>query len=445
MEIIEQIGAYAGLAAVLGLAVLSALYFSQARDVRRLREWAGRAPERVAEGADAAQLERGVVAQPQPKVVQDAGRPGAPPVPAGAPAAAAATGAAPASAAAKPGQPGAPAKPGAPAAQPGTPAKPGAPKPATPAATPAAAQAGQQAKPGAPAPVPAAAAAATAAGAAGAATQAPDKPDGGQPAAPSKPGEAAPAAAPAKPGAPAPAKPGPPAPAAAPSGAPPKPGPPKPPPGPKTAPAGGIPGRPTIPRAPGRGAPSPAQTAIIPPKREAPWYRRLLASPRYLVLAIAGVLILGSGVAFGVVQLTSDDEGGGSGGGAGDQAQNGGAPAGGGGGNGGGNGGNQKPAAPVDPASVTVAVLNGTTINGLAAQYADLVAAAGYNVGNIANSADQGARNESVVLFANGHEREAEAVSKELDIAQREQIDPETQALAGDATVVVITGSDLTP
>src|SRR3954453_3334901 len=46
---IEQIGSYLGFAAVLGLAVLSALYFSQARDVKRLREWAGRAPERDAE------------------------------------------------------------------------------------------------------------------------------------------------------------------------------------------------------------------------------------------------------------------------------------------------------------------------------------------------------------------------------------------------------------
>ena len=49
MEIIEQIGSYAGLASIVGLAVLSALYFSQARDVKRLREWAGRAPERAAE------------------------------------------------------------------------------------------------------------------------------------------------------------------------------------------------------------------------------------------------------------------------------------------------------------------------------------------------------------------------------------------------------------
>ena len=46
---IEQYGAYAGIAAVFGLGVLSLLYFAQAREVKRLREWAGRAPERAAE------------------------------------------------------------------------------------------------------------------------------------------------------------------------------------------------------------------------------------------------------------------------------------------------------------------------------------------------------------------------------------------------------------
>lgn len=49
MHLIERVGAYAGLAAFLGLAVLALLYFSQGRDVRRLREWAGRAPERIGE------------------------------------------------------------------------------------------------------------------------------------------------------------------------------------------------------------------------------------------------------------------------------------------------------------------------------------------------------------------------------------------------------------
>src|SRR5918996_311371 len=45
----QQYGAYAGVAAVFGLGILSLLYFAQAREVKRLREWAGRAPERAAE------------------------------------------------------------------------------------------------------------------------------------------------------------------------------------------------------------------------------------------------------------------------------------------------------------------------------------------------------------------------------------------------------------
>lgn len=46
---IEQIGAFAGLAAFLGLAVLALVTFTQGRDIRRLREWAGSAPERDAD------------------------------------------------------------------------------------------------------------------------------------------------------------------------------------------------------------------------------------------------------------------------------------------------------------------------------------------------------------------------------------------------------------
>ena len=49
---------------------------------------------------------------------------------------------------------------------------------------------------------------------------------------------------------------------------------------------------------------------------------------------------------------------------------------------------------------------------------------------------------ESVVLYAPGAEREAADVSRRLDISQREPIDAESQALAGDATVVVVAGAD---
>ena len=146
------------------------------------------------------------------------------------------------------------------------------------------------------------------------------------------------------------------------------------------------------------------------------------------------MLIVGGGAAFGVVELTSDDEGGGS---AGERAL-------GGASGGGGSEGGQQPATPVNPGDVTVSVLNGTTIPGLAASIGDRVEANGFVLGNVDNSADQGARNESVVLFTPGAEREAVAVGRRLGIAQREPIDAESRAIAGDASVVVITGTDLT-
>jgi hypothetical protein len=419
MDIIEQIGAFAGLAAVLGLAVLSALYFSQARDVRRLREWAGRAPERVAEGAAADQLAQGVAAQPQPKVVQDAVSPAKP-------AAAAATGAG--AAATKPGAatpagatPAQPQPSATPAAKPTQPQPAGVPAGATPAPAGAnsgrpVAAPGEAPKPGAPVPTPAAAQAATPAGAvaqgapaqASAGTTAPPAPQ-----APAKQADGQ------KPGAPpVPSPPTPPKPPAA--------GPPKPPAAPQPPAA-----RPQLPSR--RGAPVASQTAILPPSQPTapPWYRQLLASPRYLVLAIAGVLIVGGGAAFGIVQLTEDD----SASPTADRAPGSGAPE--------AESDGPRPA-PVNPADVTVSVLNGTTIPGLAASVGDRVEANGFVLGNVTNSAEQGEKAESVVLYAEGAEREAMAVGRRLGIAQRAPIDPESQALGGDATVVVITGNDLT-
>ena len=49
LEVIKDIGAFAGLAAFFGVAVLALLSFTQGRDIRRLREWAGSSPERDAE------------------------------------------------------------------------------------------------------------------------------------------------------------------------------------------------------------------------------------------------------------------------------------------------------------------------------------------------------------------------------------------------------------
>ena len=80
---------------------------------------------------------------------------------------------------------------------------------------------------------------------------------------------------------------------------------------------------------------------------------------------------------------------------------------------------------------------------GLAAQIGDRVETIGFGLGNVTNSSDQ-QRAESVVMYAPGAQREAAAVGRKLGTGQREPIDPQTQSLAGDATVVVVTGSDQT-
>src|SRR5215475_5505771 len=46
---VEKYGAYVAIACFFGLAILSLLYFAQARELRRLRDWAGVQPERPEE------------------------------------------------------------------------------------------------------------------------------------------------------------------------------------------------------------------------------------------------------------------------------------------------------------------------------------------------------------------------------------------------------------
>ena len=139
-------------------------------------------------------------------------------------------------------------------------------------------------------------------------------------------------------------------------------------------------------------------------------------------------------VAFGVLQVTGGDDGSDGGSDAGLAT---------GGGTGGsdtsGDGGSSAP--PIDPSQVTVAVLNGTTVPGLAATIGDKVVGEGFQLGTVTNNFDQ-EKAESVVLYAPGAERAAADVSRRLDISQREPIDAESQALAGDATVVVVAGAD---
>jgi LytR cell envelope-related transcriptional attenuator len=54
MDVVEEAGRYAGIAAIIGLAVFLPLFLSQARDIRRLRVWSEREPNATDEAEQAA-------------------------------------------------------------------------------------------------------------------------------------------------------------------------------------------------------------------------------------------------------------------------------------------------------------------------------------------------------------------------------------------------------
>lgn len=64
MDLLKEIGPILGFVAFGGLAILTFLIFQQARHLRRLREWAGRQPERAAAEAEAAAERAGEVTIP---------------------------------------------------------------------------------------------------------------------------------------------------------------------------------------------------------------------------------------------------------------------------------------------------------------------------------------------------------------------------------------------
>jgi hypothetical protein len=72
-DLIDSIGPFLGVAAFLGLAILAFLTIQQAREVRRLREWAGRAPEAATEAVEAeAAVAQAKGEEPEPVEVEEA-------------------------------------------------------------------------------------------------------------------------------------------------------------------------------------------------------------------------------------------------------------------------------------------------------------------------------------------------------------------------------------
>ena len=108
------------------------------------------------------------------------------------------------------------------------------------------------------------------------------------------------------------------------------------------------------------------------------------------------------------------------------------------------NGGGGASSAPTR-AETTVAVFNGTTINGLASQTADKLAGSGYKRGSTGDYTDQ-QRAASTVFYKRAARAQARNIARELNISDLRAMDTETQALAGErADVAVVVGSDKAP
>jgi hypothetical protein len=455
---VEKYGAYVGLAAFIGLAVLSLLYFAQARELKRLRDWAGRAPERAQElqARVVAQAEETLRAPEVEPAVERSGTVGpAQPVakPAAAPSggngaipmgprpavAMAAAAAAPATAVEE----------AAGEAEPGTAVVPaGDDQPVvdgdqTAAAPPAA---GDDHEAAAPAPGDDHAAAAPPTGD----DQAPAPPSGDEQAAAAPSGDDQAASAPAPGDGQAPA------------------------PGDDEAEdedragdedraesGNGVPAQPptTIPRATPRPQPQPVprpepapaaaplrasttRSTTLPPRRTGQRSKRD-GSSRAGLYTLIGILVLAVAIFVPIyfTVLSSDET---------EPPPNttadpGATPT--------VDGGADDQAAAARPEKVVV-VLNGTAVDGLASGERDKLIAAGYVDGNIrTDNSDDQSRQDSIVLYGPEERRQARDVARLLDISRREEIDEETQALANSsdetgtlpADIVVVLGSDKAP
>ena len=169
------------------------------------------------------------------------------------------------------------------------------------------------------------------------------------------------------------------------------------------------------------------------PRRRKPLRERIrnvhIPHARYIAMGAAGLLVAG-GVAFGVMQLT-DDDGGSTASTTTSESNR----------DRGENGSRERRQVNIDPSQVTVAVLNGTTVQGLAAQVAEEARADGFTPGTTGNAAriDQ---TESEVLYRPGQARAARAVANRLGINKTGPVDSVNQEIAGSFDVVVLVGAD---
>jgi len=140
--------------------------------------------------------------------------------------------------------------------------------------------------------------------------------------------------------------------------------------------------------------------------------REALPEPRYLVLIIAAVIVIGGGVAFAATHFLGNDNGRG--------------------------GANAK--ASLQPKNVTVSVLNGTAVSGLAGRYGDELSAKGYQLDAVTNTPSSFAT--SVVFYKRGHRPEARRVARRLKIKKLRLMTADIASIAASAVVAVVVGED---
>lgn len=138
-----------------------------------------------------------------------------------------------------------------------------------------------------------------------------------------------------------------------------------------------------------------------------------LAEPRYLVVAFVIVIAVAAGAAYLVTQGSDNADG---------------------------KGGHGKSGAVLKPAEIEVAVLNGTAVPGLAAQYGNKVERKGFQLGPVTNS--RTSFTESVVMFKRGYAPEAHRVASALGISKVQLISADIASVSGNAQVAVIVGEE---
>jgi LytR cell envelope-related transcriptional attenuator len=100
-------------------------------------------------------------------------------------------------------------------------------------------------------------------------------------------------------------------------------------------------------------------------------------------------------------------------------------------------------AAKVNPGEIEVAVLNGTSVTGLAATWGDKIENKGFEVGAVTNT--NSTFEESVVMFEPGSKPEAKEVAKELSLKKVQPMTAEVAEVSNEANVSVVVGEDNAP